>query len=124
VRELEPDLTPPEGYTALLVGDQGAVNPQRLAAALASPAGAVATGVEATGTGLRGDRIAAVHTSIGDFQPGVVVMATGLVPPPWSRAVRQRWVKGHMLATAPGPWRLGSTTTIVMNTLSATRWYR
>jgi glycine/D-amino acid oxidase-like deaminating enzyme len=108
VRELEPDLMPPEDYTALLVGDQGAVNPQRLAAALASRAGAVATGVEATGIGLRGDRIAAVHTSIGDFQPGVVVMATGLVPPPWSRAMRQRWVKGHMLATAPGPWRLGS----------------
>jgi len=35
-------------------------------------------------------------------------MATGLVPPPWSREVRQRWVKGHMLAIAPGPWRLGS----------------
>jgi glycine/D-amino acid oxidase-like deaminating enzyme len=105
---LEPELMPPEGYTALLVGDQRAVNPQRLAAALANRAGAVATGVEATGIGLRGDRIAAVHTSIGDFQPGVVVMTTGLVPPPWSRAVRQRWVKGHMLAIAPGPWRLGS----------------
>ena len=34
-------------------------------------------------------------------------MATWLVPPPWSQAVRQRWVKGHMLAIAPGPWRLG-----------------
>jgi glycine/D-amino acid oxidase-like deaminating enzyme len=35
-------------------------------------------------------------------------MATGLVPEPWSAGVPQRWVKGHMLATAPGPWRLGS----------------
>jgi glycine oxidase len=108
VRALEPDLALPEGCTALLVSDQAAVNPQRLAAALAGRAGVVATGVEATGVVSRGDRITAVHTNVGDFQPGVVVMATGLVPPPWSRLVRQRWVKGHLLAIAPGPWRLGS----------------
>jgi D-amino-acid dehydrogenase len=108
VRELEPELVPPEGYTALLVRGQAAVNPQRLAAVLAGHAGTVATGVEAGGIRVRGGRITAVRTSIGDFQPGVVVMATGLVPPPWSQGVRQRWVKGHMLATAPGPWRLSS----------------
>jgi glycine/D-amino acid oxidase-like deaminating enzyme len=108
VRALEPDLAAPEGSTALLVGDQGAVNPHRLAAALAGRAGSVATGVAATGIVSRGDRITAVHTTIGDFQPGVVVMATGLVPPPWSWAVRQRWVKGHMLVVAAGPWRLDS----------------
>jgi glycine oxidase len=108
IRELEPDLAPPEGCTALLVGGQGAVNPQRLAAALAGRAGATATGIAATGIGLRGDRITVVRTTAGDFQPGVVVMATGLVPPPWSQVVRQGWVKGHLLATAPGPWRLTS----------------
>jgi glycine/D-amino acid oxidase-like deaminating enzyme len=108
MRELESDLALPEGGTGLLVSDQGAVNPQRLAAALAGRAGAVATGIEVTGVRMSGDRITAVGTSIGDFQPGAMVMATGLVPPPWSRAVPQRWVKGHMLATAPGPWRLGS----------------
>jgi glycine/D-amino acid oxidase-like deaminating enzyme len=81
-----------------------------LEAAHAGHAGAVATGVEATGVAVRGDdRITAVHTSIGDFQPGAVVMATGLVPPPRSRAVHQRWVKGrHLLATGPGQFRLGS----------------
>src|SRR5256885_9405496 len=62
-----------------------------------------------TGVELRGDRIAAVRTTVGDFQPGAVVMATALVPPPWSDGVDQRWVKGHMLALAPGPWRLAST---------------
>jgi glycine/D-amino acid oxidase-like deaminating enzyme len=109
VRELEPDLVLPDGGRALLVDDQRAVNPQRLAAALAPRAGAVATGVAMTGVDLRGDRIAAVRTTAGDFQPGAVVMATGLVPPPWSDGVDQHWVKGHMLALAPGPWRLAST---------------
>jgi len=109
VRELEPDLVLPEGGSALLVDDQRAVNPQRLAAVLSAHAGAVATGVAMTGVELRGDRIAAVRTTVGDFQPGAVVMATALVPPPWSDGVDQRWVKGHMLAFAPGPWRLGST---------------
>jgi glycine/D-amino acid oxidase-like deaminating enzyme len=108
IGELEPDLAPPEGCTALLVEGQGAVNPQRLAAALAARAGTTATSVETTGIRVRGGRITTVHTSTGDFQPGVLVMATGLVPPPWSQAVRQGWVKGHLLATAPGPWRLTS----------------
>ena len=108
VRELEPDLAPPEGCTALSVVGQARVNPQRLAAALAGRAGTTATGIEATGIRVRRDRIIMVHTNAGDFQPDVVVMATGLVPPPWSELVRQRWVKGHLLATAPGPWRLAS----------------
>jgi glycine oxidase len=108
VRELEPDVAVPEGGCAMLVANQGAVNPQRLASVLAGHAGGVATGVAVTGYGLAGDRITAVHTSIGDFSPGAVVAATGLVPAPWSDGIPQRWVKGHMLATAPGPWRLGS----------------
>jgi glycine oxidase len=108
IAELEPDLSPMEGSSALLVAGQAAVNPQRLAAALAERAGTTATGVAATGIRVRGDQITAVHTSIGDFQPGVVVMATGLIPPPWSRLVRQGLVKGHLLAIAPGPWRLTS----------------
>jgi glycine/D-amino acid oxidase-like deaminating enzyme len=108
IRVLEPDLAPPEGCTGLLVEGQGAVNPQRLTAALTGRAGTVATGVEATGGRMRGDRITVVHTSAGDFQPGAVVVATGLVPKPWSQTIRQRWVKGHLLATAPGLWRLGS----------------
>ncbi len=108
VAELEPDVRVPAGGGALLVPDQGAVNPQRLAAVLAGHAGTVATGVPVTGVRTRGERIILVQTGIGDFEPGAVVLATGLVPPPWSYDVRQRWVKGHMLAVAPGPWRLDS----------------
>jgi glycine/D-amino acid oxidase-like deaminating enzyme len=108
VREIEPDLVLPEGGTARLVENQAAVNPQRLASVLARHAGTVATGVAVTGVRTAGDRITVVHTSAGDVYPGAVVMATGLVPPPWSSGIAQRWVKGHMVAVAPGPWWLGS----------------
>jgi glycine/D-amino acid oxidase-like deaminating enzyme len=108
VRELEPDVRLPDGASAVLVEGQLGVNPARLAAALAAHAGPVATGVEMLGVTLRGDRVVAVHTTAGDFTPGALVVATGLVPAPWHEGVPQRWVKGHMLALAPGPWRLGS----------------
>ncbi len=108
VREIEPDLVLPDGSGALLVPDQAAVNPQRLASVLARHAGTVATGVTMTGVGTTGDRITVVRTSAGEFRPGTVVAATGLVPAPWSDGVPQRWVKGHMVAIGPGPWRLGS----------------
>jgi glycine oxidase len=107
VRELEPDVVLPDGASALLVDGQAAVNPQRLAGALARRAGTVAVGTTVTGVRQRGERIVTVYTGRGDVHPGAVVMATGLVPPPWSGGVRQRWVKGHMLAVGPGPWRLG-----------------
>jgi glycine oxidase len=109
IREVEPDVRPPDGYTGLLVEGQAAVNPRRLAAALAQHAGTVATGVAWTGVRVDGDRIAVVHTTAGDFHPGAVVMATGLVPQPWAGNLRQRWVKGHMVAVGPGPWRLRHT---------------
>ncbi len=78
------------------------------ALALASRVGPVLTGVAMTGVRIRGDRVLTVTTTAGDFHPGAVVMATGLVPSPWSTGVRQRWVKGHMVAVAPGPWSLTS----------------
>jgi glycine/D-amino acid oxidase-like deaminating enzyme len=109
VRELEPDVRMPEGGTALLVDGQAGVHPLRVAAALATRGGAqVASGVRLEGVTLRGDRIAGVRTTAGDFTAGAVVLATGLVPPPWDEGVPQHWVKGHMVAVAPGPWRLGS----------------
>jgi glycine oxidase len=109
VRELEPDVRMPEGGTALLVDNQVGVHPLRVAAALAGNGGAqVATGVRLEGVTVRGDRIAGVRTTAGEFTAGAVVLATGLVPPPWDDQVEQRWVKGHMVAVAPGPWRLGS----------------
>ncbi|HEY0531730.1 MAG TPA: FAD-dependent oxidoreductase [Actinoplanes sp.] len=109
VRELEPDVRMPEGGTALLVEGQVGVHPLRVVAGLATRGGAqVATGVRLESVTVRGDRIARVRTTAGDFTAGAVVFATGLVPPPWDEGVAQRWVKGHMVAVAPGPWRLGS----------------
>ena len=56
-----------------------------------------------------GGRVTAVRTSHGDIHPGAVVFSTGLAPQlpelP-APAVPQRWVKGHLLATAPAPFRL------------------
>ncbi|MFI5908922.1 NAD(P)/FAD-dependent oxidoreductase [Dactylosporangium sp. NPDC051541] len=108
VRELEPDVRLPDGAEALLAEGQLAVDPLRLALAFAARAGQVVTGVGLLGVSVRGDRVGTVHTTAGDFTPGALIVATGLVPPPWHRGVPQRWVKGHMLAVAPGPWRLGS----------------
>lgn len=108
VREIEPDVRLPEGGTAMLVDGQLGVNPQRLIAAFAAHAGQIAGGVAMRDVTVRGDRIVAVHTTAGDFTPGAVVMATGLVPAPWAEGVPQRWIKGHMLAVGPGPWQLGS----------------
>ncbi|GAA4245961.1 glycine oxidase ThiO [Dactylosporangium darangshiense] len=108
VRELEPDVRVPDGAAAALVEGQLAVNPQRLAAALARRAGQVATGVGLLGVSEQGGRVCTVHTTAGDFSPGALVVATGLLPRPWHRLVPQRWIKGHMLAVARGPWRLRS----------------
>jgi glycine/D-amino acid oxidase-like deaminating enzyme len=108
VKALEPDVRLPDGGSASLVGGQYGVNPQRLAGALAAHAGQVATGVAMRDVTIRGDRVVTVHTTAGDFSPGALVVATGLVPQPWGRTVPQRWVKGHMAAVGPGRWRLGS----------------
>jgi glycine oxidase len=108
VRALEPDVRLPEGGAAMLATGQFGVNPQRLAGAFAAHAGQVVTGVTMLDVTMRGDRIGTVHSTAGDFTPGVVVVATGLVPDMWSAGVPQRWVKGHMAAVAPGPWELGS----------------
>ena len=108
VKTLEPDVRLPDGGSASLIDGQYGVNPQRLAGALAAHAGQVATGVAMRDVTIRGDRVLTVHTTAGDFSPGALVVATGLVPPPWGRTVPQRWVKGHMVAVGPGRWRLGS----------------
>jgi glycine/D-amino acid oxidase-like deaminating enzyme len=104
---IEPELGDVPG--ALRIREQGRVHPLRLAAALAARAGTVATGVEMLGVTTGGGRVTAVRTSHGDVYPGAVVFATGLAPKlpelP-APAVPQRWVKGHLLATAPSPFRL------------------
>jgi glycine oxidase len=105
--EAEPELGALLG--ALLIREQGRVHPLRLAAAFAARAGTVATGVEMLGIHMDGDRVTAVRTSHGDIHPGAVVLATGLAPElPGLDELRvpQRWVKGHLLATEPAPFRL------------------
>jgi len=104
---IEPELGDVPG--ALRIREQARVHPLRLAAALAARAGTVATGVEMLGVTTAGERVTAVRTSHGDIHPGAVVFATGLaptVPELPALAVPQRWVKGHLLATAPPPFRL------------------
>jgi len=108
VSALEPDVRVPEGGAAILVDGQLRVNPQRLVAELSRHAGQVAAGVAMLDVTVRGNRIVTVHTPAGDFAPGAVVVATGLVPAPWAAGVPQRWVKGHMAAVAPGGWSVGS----------------
>ena len=104
---VEPELGDVPG--ALRIREQSRVHPLRLAAALAARAGAVATGVEMSGVTAVGGRVATVRTSHGDLHPGAVVFTTGVAPklPELPElAVPQRWVKGHLLATAPAPFRL------------------
>jgi glycine oxidase len=103
VAELEPDLAPV--LAALLTTDQAQVNPLRLAAVLARQTGSVATGIAMTSLQVAGGRILRVRTTAGDLHPGTVVLTTGLAPEPWVR-LPQRLVKGHLLATEPGRFRL------------------
>jgi glycine/D-amino acid oxidase-like deaminating enzyme len=105
--EVEPELGDVPG--ALRIRDQASVHPLRLAAALAARAGTVVTGVEMQGLTVAGGRVTAVHTTHGDFHPGALVLATGVapvVPGLAARSIPQRWVKGHLLATRPAPFRL------------------
>jgi glycine/D-amino acid oxidase-like deaminating enzyme len=103
IAELEPDLAPVPA--ALLAPDQAQVHPLRLAAVLARRAGGVATGVAMTDLVVAGGHVVRVRTTAGDLHPGAVVLATGLAPEPWVR-LPQRLVKGHLIATAPGRFRL------------------
>jgi glycine/D-amino acid oxidase-like deaminating enzyme len=103
VAKLEPDLAPVPA--ALLTTDQAQVNPLRLAAVLARQAGSVATRIALTSLQVAGGRVIRVGTTTGDLHPGSVVLATGLAPEPWVR-LPQRLVKGHLIATEPGRFRL------------------
>src|SRR4051812_3592992 len=75
VASLEPDVLVPDGGSAILVDGQFGVNPQRLAGALATRAGQVATGVAMREVTVEGDRVSTVHTTAGDFTPGALVVA-------------------------------------------------
>ena len=92
-------LIPPD----LRIANQAHVDPLRLAAALASEAGVVATGTECEYTLTSGGRVVTAVTSSGNVHPDAVVFATGLAPPQVP-SVRQQWVKGHLIATEPAPF--------------------
>jgi len=103
----EPELGEVPG--ALRIRGQARVHPLRLAASLAARAGCVASGVEMLDVVIDGARVTTVRTSHGDIHPGVVVFATGVaptLPEVPELTVPQRWVKGHLVATAPAPLRL------------------
>jgi glycine/D-amino acid oxidase-like deaminating enzyme len=101
VRRLVPGLGI-ETPGLLLSRGQAHLNPQRLAAALASRGGAVATGIEYLGLRAAGGRAEAVQTSRGDLHPGAVVFAVGLAPPGLMPVAQLRF-KGHLAATRPCP---------------------
>jgi glycine oxidase len=103
IAEFAPDLAPVAA--GLLAHDQAQVHPLRLAAALARRAGSVATRTAMVDAEVAAGRIVRVRTTAGDLWPGVVVFATGLAPERWVR-LPQRLVKGHLVATEPGRFRL------------------
>jgi glycine/D-amino acid oxidase-like deaminating enzyme len=100
---VEPSLGEVGG--ALVIRDQAWAHPLRLAAALARRAGAVATGVAMDRLVTAGGRVVRVETSAGSISPGAVVVATGTAPPELA-PIEWSPVKGHLIATAPGPVRL------------------
>jgi glycine oxidase len=104
---VEPELGEVAG--AIQVLEQGRVHPLVAAATFAARTGTVVTGVEMTGIETQSSRVTTVHTNAGDVHPGVVVFATGLAPELPALHVPQRWIKGHLLATAPAPFRLRSS---------------
>jgi glycine oxidase len=84
---------------------QVGLNPRRVVATLAAHAGAVATGVEVLGVTDAGGRVVTVHTSAGEFHPGVLVYATGDIEPEWIGSALRR-VKGTIVITEPAGFEL------------------
>jgi glycine oxidase len=99
VEELIPGLARP--MEGALIRRQGRVNPLRAVARLAARLPAVATGVAATYTESKGDRIVRVGTSAGEISPGAVVFATGRPPvlDGLPLHIPSDRVKGHLLVT-------------------------
>jgi glycine/D-amino acid oxidase-like deaminating enzyme len=83
------------------------VHPLEFAAALARQAGQVVTGVEVGERVTNRRRVVRVRTSVGEFDPDVVVFAAGTAPRP-EIPVPHELVKGHLATTEPVPFRLHS----------------
>jgi glycine/D-amino acid oxidase-like deaminating enzyme len=82
---------------------QARVNPLRAIARLVAGVPWVATGVDVSAITRSGSRVATVSTSAGEFQPGSVVIATGMPPhiAGLELSLPALEVKGHLLCTAP-----------------------
>lgn len=95
---------------ATLVRDQARVQPLRFAAALASRAGTVATGLAVRSPEMSGEQVVRLGTPAGAISPGAVVFATGAAPDVPGFPVAPTHVKGHLISTSPMPagWTLGS----------------
>jgi glycine/D-amino acid oxidase-like deaminating enzyme len=104
VQAVEPSLAP--CACGVLFTDQGQLHPLHAAAEHARRLGPanVATGVEMLDVRVESGRVEAIETTAGTFTAGAVVFATGNAPA--VARVPQRFVKGHLLATAPAPFRL------------------
>ena len=100
---IEPELH--GAVCGLLVRNQAHVNPLRYAAELAARVNTPVTGVTALGFEVDGGRVVSVRTSHGELTPGSVVLATGRTGLAVPR-IAERWVKGHLIATEPAPFRL------------------
>jgi glycine oxidase len=105
LREREPAVAAIEG--ARVIEQQAHVHPVRFAAALVRRAGTVVTGVEVGECTITRGRMSRLTTTIGQIEPGMVVFATGIAPRP-QVPVAHHMVKGHLAATEPVPFRLGS----------------
>lgn len=81
------------------------LNPRRVVATLAAHAGVVATGVEFKEVTHVDGRVAAVHTSAGDFHPRALIRATGDIGPGWVGSPPPR-VKGTIVITEPAGFEL------------------
>jgi glycine oxidase len=88
---------------------QARMNPLRAVSHLGAGLASVATGVQALGATVQGDRLVSVSTSAGEISPGAVVFATGTPPmlDGLSFDVPYGNLKGHILTTEPAPIRLG-----------------
>jgi glycine/D-amino acid oxidase-like deaminating enzyme len=105
IRQCEPAVV--GAREAVLIRHQARVHPLEFAAALARQAGQVVTGVEVGERVTKRRRVVRVRTSVGEFDPDVVVFAAGTAPRP-EIPVPHELVKGHLATTEPVPFRLHS----------------
>lgn len=105
VASLVPGLS--ERTSGSVITGQGRLNPLRALAVIARSLPAVLTRTEVVSIRSEGERVDAVETTLGTFEPGTVIFCTGGPPKPTAAGdMPSSWVRGHMLATEPVAFRL------------------